>query len=252
MGAVNFSIVIVAKNSADMLPRLLASIKGLTDDIIVCDSGSTDQTPEVAIQLGAKVHHIPWEGYGKSKNNAVQFAKYDWVLSMDSDEKVDDTLYSTLKNWTPVNEQTVYQIRWKNFIGNYWIKNTGGWKTRLFNKKNAHWNDAIAHEDVVSEGKINVMRLKGFVEHYSHRDFKHLFAKYLDSAMITAENQHILGKKSSVVKIIIKPFAAFFRSYLLRFGFQNGFIGLVYAFASSYYTFLKYTRLYEMNYNNRK
>jgi|694.fasta_scaffold22180_5 glycosyltransferase involved in cell wall biosynthesis len=246
-----FSIVIVAKDSANVLPRLLDSLKGLTDDIVVCDSGSKDQTPFIASDFGAKVHHISWEGYGRSKNTAVQYAKYEWVLSMDSDEKIDQTLYNSLKNWKPSDEHAVYQVRWKNFIGNYWIKNTGGWKSRLFNKKIAHWNNAIAHEDIISESGIHTTRLNGFVEHYSHRDFEHLFTKYLDSAMITAQNQHLGGKKSSVLKIIIKPIAAFFRSYLLRIGFQNGFIGLIYAFASSYYTFLKYTRLYELNKTNK-
>ena len=243
----NFSIVIVSKDAADILPRLLTSIKGLSDDIIVCDTGSSDKTPEIASQYGAKVHHMPWEGYGKSKYTAIQHAKYDWVLSMDSDEKVDEQLYKILKNWQPPNKPTIYQIRWKNFIGDYWIRNTGGWKGRLFNRTTAQWDNAIIHEGVKGTADVNIVRLNGFVEHYSHKDFKHLFTKYLNSAMITAEKQFEAGKRSSRLKIIIKPIASFFSSYLFRLGFQNGFKGLQYAFASSYYTFMKYTRLFELN-----
>jgi len=245
-----FSIVIVTKDSSNILPRLLMSIEGLSDDIVVCDTGSTDNTIQIASKFNVNVHSILWEGYGESKNKAIQYAKYDWILSMDSDEKLDDTLYHELKNWSPDKTPAIYHIRWKNFIGNRWIKNTGGWKGRLFNKKLTQWDKAIIHEEVSRPSDVKIIRLKGFIEHYTHKDFKHLFNKYLNSAMITAEKQYEMGKRSSRGKILIKPIAAFFSSYIFRLGFQNGFHGLLYAIAGSYYSFMKYTRLLELNRKN--
>jgi len=75
-----FSIVIVAKNAEHKIGRLLISLQGLTDDVIVVDTGSTDATVSIAETSGATVHHLPWKGYGKSKNEAIAFAKYDWIL----------------------------------------------------------------------------------------------------------------------------------------------------------------------------
>src|SRR5689334_23312776 len=111
-----FSIVIVAKDEEKKIGKLLGSIEGLTDDVILLDTGSADATPAMAEKAGAKVHHSTWKGYGKSKNEAIGFAKYDWILSLDSDEKIDPELYQQLKQWQPLNDTTVHQVLWKNFF----------------------------------------------------------------------------------------------------------------------------------------
>src|SRR5438128_2264675 len=108
-----FSIVIVAKNAENKIGRLLTSLQGLTDDVIVVDTGSSDATATIAENAGAKVHHLPWKGYGRSKNEAIAFAKYDWILSLDSDEKIDSQLYAQLSQWKPLTETTVHQVLWK-------------------------------------------------------------------------------------------------------------------------------------------
>ena len=128
-----FSIIIVAKNAEHKIARLLASLQGLSDDVVVIDTGSTDATAAVAEKAGASVHHLPWKGYGKSKNEAIAFAKYDWVLSLDSDEKVDAELYQQFKNWKPGEENNVHQVLWKNYLGDQWIRHSdwgNSWKKR--------------------------------------------------------------------------------------------------------------------------
>ena len=159
-----FSIVIVTKNASAMIGRLLDSVEGLSDDIVVCDTGSSDDTPEIAESKGVRLYRIPWEGYGPSKSKAAGFAAYDWVLSLDSDEKVDPELYEALNNWQPSNEHTVYQVHWKNFIGDWWIRHGGfgnDWKTRLFNRKKTGWDDAIIHEVVKIPDNGSCIRLPG-------------------------------------------------------------------------------------------
>ena len=248
-----FSIVIVVKNAADKIESLLRSVEGLTDDIILCDTGSTDRTVELAKAGGATVHNIPWEGYGKSKNVAIGFARYDWILSLDGDEKVDDALYRELKNWKPVKDSIVYQVLWKNFFAGQWIRHSdwsNQWKNRLFNKKVVQWDDAIAHEDIQSNSSLQFVKLDGFLEHYSFDDTRAYASKMIHSAMITAQKYHDQGKKFVTLKFLFSPLYSFIKSYFIKLGFLDGHKGWLIAVTSAYYTFIKYARLMELNRNS--
>lgn len=245
-----FSIVIVAKDSADKIGRLLSSLKNLTDDVIVCDTGSSDETIEIARKAGASAYSIPWEGYGKSKNVAIGFAKYDWILSMDTDEKIDEKLYRELQQWQPTDEQTVHQVLWKNFFSNQWIRHSDwgtSWKNRLFNKHVVRWDNAIAHEDVTSDKPLRFERFSGYLEHYTFRDFKEYVLKMMNSAMITAQKYHDEGRQVPLIKVLFSPVFSFFKTYFFKLGFLDGYKGWVIAATTAYYTYVKYARLYELN-----
>jgi glycosyltransferase involved in cell wall biosynthesis len=245
-----FSIIIVAKNAEHKIARLLASLQGLTDDVVVIDTGSTDATAAVAKKAGATVHHLPWKGYGKSKNEAIEFAKYDWVLSLDSDEKLDDELYQQLKSWKPGEENNVHQVLWKNYLGDQWIRHSdwgNSWKKRLFNKHVARWDDAIAHEDLTSDRPLEFIKLNGYLEHYSFTDNRDYAFKMINSAMITAEKYHQMGKKVGILKLLLAPGFSFLKTYIFKFGFLDGHKGWLIAKTTSYYTFIKYARLKELN-----
>ena len=245
-----FSIVIVVKNGGDSLERLLQSLQGLSDDVVVCDTGSTDDTLAIAKTSGAKVHIIPWEGYGLSKNAGIGLTRHDWILSLDADEKIDAQLYEELKNWKPANDNTVYRLLWKNFFAGQWIRHSdwgSQWKNRLFNKKVVLWDDAIAHEDITSTQPLEFVKMKGFLEHYSFRDTREYAAKMVHSAMITAEKYHRLGKKSAGLKLVFSPLYNFLKTYFFKLGFLDGYKGWLIAITSGYYTFIKYARLNELN-----
>jgi glycosyltransferase involved in cell wall biosynthesis len=245
-----FSIVIVAKDSADKIGRLLESLRGLTDDVIVCDTGSSDATIEIARAGGAKVHTMPWEGYGKSKNRATQLARHDWVLSLDSDERIDPMLYQALKEWKPVSDQTVHQVLWKNYFGDQWIRYSdwgSSWKNRLFNRHTVNWDDAIAHEDLESARPLHYQRLPGYLDHFSFKDSREYATKMVHSAMITAQKYHTKGKKAGIGKIIFSPWFSFIKSYFIKRGFLDGYKGWLIAVTTAYYSFIKYARLRELN-----
>jgi hypothetical protein len=245
-----FSIVIVAKDSVDKIGRLLESLRGLSDDVIVCDTGSSDDTIGVSQRMGAQVHSIPWEGYGKSKNRAIGFARHDWILSMDSDEKVDPDLYKELQQWQPSGTNTVYQVLWKNFFAGQWIRHSdwgSSWKNRLFYKHTVGWDDAIAHEDVAGNEPLQFVKLKGYLEHYTFKDSREYASKMVHSAMITALKYHQKGKKAGIAKVVLSPFYSFIKTYLLKLGFLDGYKGWIIAVTTSYYTFIKYVRLRELN-----
>jgi glycosyltransferase involved in cell wall biosynthesis len=248
-----FSIVIVAKDAADKINRLLESIQGLSDDVIVCDTGSTDKTRDIAEAMGASLYSIPWEGYGKSKNNAIGYARYNWILSLDADEKVDAALYNELKKWQPGDDHHVYQVVWKNFLDGKWIRHSdwgNQWKNRLFNKNVVHWDDAIAHEDIEGKEPLKFVKLSGYLEHYSFKNLREYATKMIHSALITAERNHTRGKRYVGIKILVAPAYSFIKSYIIKLGFVDGYNGWLIAVTTAYYTFLKYARLNELNKNN--
>lgn len=245
-----FSIVIVAKNSEDKIGRLLDSLQGLSDDVIVCDTGSTDSTISIAQNSGARVYNKQWKGYGKSKNEAIEYAKYDWILSLDSDERIDHELFQQLNNWQPVNDRTVHQVLWKNFFAGQWIRHSdwgNSWKNRLFHKRVVKWDDAIAHEDVTSDQPLEFRKFGGYLEHYTFKNIEEYAFKMVNSAMITGEKYHQLGKKVGLIKLIASPAFSFVKTYFIKLGFLDGYKGWLIAKTTAYYTLLKYARLRELN-----
>lgn len=248
------SVVIICKDEADVIGATLQSLQGLTDDIIVYDNGSTDNTLEIARQFSVQVHQGNWEGFGKTKAKANGLAKYDWILSLDADESIDKELKQSLLELQPGNEKTVYDFRFKNFLGNKLLKH-GEWGNdshiRLFNRKTVHWNDAPVHESLVMSKDIKVKRLKGFVLHQTMKDLNDYAQKTEHYAMLNAEKYYREGKKYSWFRIRLSPGFNFLNYYILKLGFLDGHEGYVCAKMTAHYTFLKYARLRELN-NQRK
>jgi len=244
-----FSIVLVVKNESSNLRRVIESVRGLTDDIVVCDTGSTDDTVQVAQSLGVNLQHIPWEGYGLSKNRAATFARYNWVLSLDGDEEADPELREALENWKPGGNNVIYRLTWKNFLGGRHIRfgESGLRKNRLYNKQLVNWDSAIAHENLVSAGPVTYSDLPGKINHYCFRDYKEYFTKMNHSAMIMGEEMHSRGKRVGPVMVVLKAVFSFISYYFLNLGILDGWMGLVIATTRSGYTFKKYVRLRELN-----
>ncbi|MEO7983201.1 MAG: glycosyltransferase family 2 protein [Bacteroidota bacterium] len=244
------SVVIVCKNEAEIIGRTLQSLQGLTDDIIVYDNGSTDNTIEVIQQFNVQLQQGKWEGFGKTKNKAISFAKYDWILSLDADEAIDEELKQALQSLVFGNEKTVYEIKFKNFLGDTCLK-YGEWghdkHTRLFNRKTVGWDDAPVHEQLLIPAGIATNKLPGYILHRTMKDMKDYGAKMLNYAMLNAEKYHRQGKRSYWITIRLAPRFAFFNHYFLRLGFLDGHAGYICARMTAYYTFLKYARLRELN-----
>ncbi|HYK54921.1 MAG TPA: glycosyltransferase family 2 protein, partial [Flavisolibacter sp.] len=116
------SIVVVCKNEAGVIERLLKNAQGISDDVVIYDNGSTDGTIELAKQYKVHLHQGEWLGFGKTKQKAVRLAKYDWILSLDADESLDEVLQKELKNLSFDSAKTVYDIPFKNFLGNKHLK----------------------------------------------------------------------------------------------------------------------------------
>ena len=240
------SVVIITKNAAHLLAPTLQSVKSLTDDIVVCDTGSNDATIPIATKNGANVIEEKWRGHGLTKNIANEQAVYDWILQLDADEIVDDELLQTLLNLDLSNEKQVFTIRRKNFFKDKLIRH-GDWRKdepfRLFNRNQAMWNEAFVHEKLICEDGCIVKRLNGNILHKTVQSVEQYEQKMTAYGIKTGEQYFKTGKKGVWYKRYFSPLFAFVNSYILKLGFLDGKEGLQIAAMTRRYTKLKYKTL---------
>lgn len=244
-----FSVVIVCKNEESNIGRVLQSLAGVTDDVLVYDNGSTDGTLEILEKYGVRIHKGPWMGYGKTKHEAVDLAKYDWVLSIDADEALDEELQQALQTIAFSDANIVYEIKFKNLLGEKVLR-WGEWGTdkhiRLFNRTKVNWDEAVVHEALIMPQGMVVKKLPGSVLHRTVKNTAEYSGKTVKYALLNAEKYFAQGKKSSWPKRYISPRFAFVKHYVFQLGFLDGWEGLLSARMTAFYTFLKYARLKEL------
>jgi glycosyltransferase involved in cell wall biosynthesis len=244
------SVVIICKDEEEEIGRTLQSLGGLTDDIVVLDNGSTDNTKNIVRDLGARLVEESWEGFGKTKNKATRFAKYDWILNLDADESIDAELKNSLLNLPLQNADEVFEIKFKNFFGDTYLR-FGEWgrdrHIRLFNREKVNWNEAIVHEGLIFPPGVRIEKIKGSVLHYTVKDRAEFAGKMLRYGLLNAEKYAREGKTSSWLRIYLAPVFTFLKYYIFRLGFLDGRVGFICAKMSSYYTHIKYARLLELN-----
>lgn len=247
-----FSTVIVCRNEAGIIGSTLASLAGVCDDVVVYDSGSTDGTQEVVRRFPVRLVEGPWEGFGPTKTKANALARHDWILSLDADEALDETLQQSLKQWEAGHEKEVYNLRFRNFLGDTPLR-FGEWgkdhHIRLFHRGAVHWDAAPVHEELVLPPDAVVKKMNGLVLHRTVRDMDDYALKMQRYAMLNAEKYFRRGKKAGWFKLRLSPGFTFFHYYILRGGFLDGQAGYLCARMTAYYTFLKYARLYELQRN---
>ncbi len=233
-----------------MIGKTLESFAGLTDDIVVYDNGSTDGTQEIVKKVGANLFTGSWEGFGKTKNKANSLAKYNWILSLDADEAIDDDLKHSLLQLPCNSEKTVYDLLFRNFIGDQYLK-YGEWgkdhHIRLFNRNDVTWNDAAVHEQLIIPGDMQVQRLKGYVLHRTANNFTEFENKMVGYASLNAQKYFKQGRKTWLGKQWLSTIFSFFQNYIFRLGFLDGKPGFKCARISARYTFLKYATLKELH-----
>lgn len=243
------SVVIICKNEAHIIGKTIKAAQPVAGEVLVYDTGSTDDTISIAKALGARVIEGPWEGYGKSKQEAIKAAANDWILNLDSDEVPSPGLQQVLANLTLDNEKVVYKMPFKNFLGRVPLMyGEFGFDAhiRLFNRKWVNWNSGSVHEKLLVPPDVRVQKLKGYILHYTMKDTAEFATKSVTYGLLNAEQYFRNGKKASWVKQFVSPAFTFFKSYIIQLGFLEGWAGLFAARMSSLYTYIKYTRLREL------
>ena len=182
-----FSVVIVCRNEVGIIGRTLQSLQGISDDIVVFDNGSTDGTQDIVLKYGARLIEGSWEGFGKTKYKAILLARHDWVLSLDADGSIDETLKRSLLGLSLDNDLVVYDLPFRNFLGNKYLR-YGEWggdhHVRLFNRIRVNYNDAHVHETLDMPSNVIVKKLQGIVLHQTMRDIVEYSQKMVHYAML--------------------------------------------------------------------
>lgn len=243
------SVVIVCKNEEHIIGKTLKSVQPFAAEVLVYDTGSTDNTVSLAKQFGAKVVQAGWDGYGRSKQKAIGLATHDWVMNLDSDEVLNEEAQKATQQLSLNNEKLCYTFRFRNYLGSRALK----WgefgfdkHIRLFNRKQVFWNDSPVHEKLLLSDGVKEVVLKGFILHYTMKDTAEFVQKSVNYALTNAQNYFSRGKKATWVKQYVGPGAMFMKYYFLRLGFLDGWAGLFAARMSALYTYLKYARLREL------
>lgn len=244
------SAIIISFNEADRIDRALRSL-AWADEIVVVDSGSTDETQTLARGKGARVHVHPWEGYAKQKTIATGHAAHRWILWIDADEEVTPALRMSIEEVltlqageSPPAISAYAMNRRTCYLGK--LLRYGGWypdrKTRLFDRERAKFGAELVHEELQVDGSVGVLR--GDLNHYSYRDLNHHIEKTQEMARLWAE-QNAARRRVALWELLIHPAAKALKSYVLHAGFLEGWRGLLVAGMASYSVWLKYALLRE-------
>jgi glycosyltransferase involved in cell wall biosynthesis len=242
-----FSVVLITHNAAAQLPACLASV-AFADDVVVVDSASSDGTPAVAAQLGARVLQQEWLGFGRQKQFAVEQAAHDWVLCLDADERLSPELAASLVRALEAPASTIYRMPRRNRFLGRWLRHGEGypdWSARLFDRRTARWSDDAVHEKVLYAATPGT--LEGDLLHDSAEDL----ARYLDKqnryTTLAAQELHARGRRAGAPQLLLSPLVRFVKFYLLRLGFLDGVPGLVHISIGCMNSFFKYAKLIELH-----
>ncbi len=240
------SATIVTLNEERNIARAIASL-GCADEIVVVDSGSSDQTRAIAAGLGACVIEEPWRGYAGQKNYAAARAAHDWILSLDADESVTEALGKEIlevKKDGPRFDGYTFP-RLAQYLGR-WIRHSGWYpdrKVRLYHRARGQWVGEYVHESVRVNGTVG--ELQGDLLHFTCDSLtRHL--RTLDRyTTLAAQEVRARGEEVTFRRLSIDPAWTFVRTYVMQRGFLDGPEGLAIAWMAALYTFLKYAKARE-------
>lgn len=250
MTYIPISATIITYNEAHILERTLQSLDGVVDEIVILDSGSTDNTKAIAARYNVKWHEQPFAGFGAQKNAAISYASHDWVLCIDADEVLSPKLQyaiKTLKDGS-INSFSGYSFSLlNNYLGG-WIKH-GGWypdnKPRLFNKNWGAWSLDDVHEKWQFHSTVDVMQTLPYdLHHYTITSYEQHIEKIRKYASLSAQKAIQKGKTCSAFKARWAPQWFFFNKYYLRLGFLDGYEGYLFNKMQAMEKFIKYTKIH--------
>lgn len=241
------SVTILTKNSQKYLREILEKLIPFPE-VVIYDTGSSDDTLAIARQFSnVSLHCHPFVGFGPTHNLASASAKYDWILSIDSDEVPTSELIHELLN-IPLDVSSVYAIPRHNYFNGKWIR-WCGWHPekviRLYHRKSTQFSNHQVHEGIEIKG-MKLVTLCGALIHYSYNSI----ADFLEKMQLYSElfaKQHVGKRSSSFSKALFHGFFAFFKSYLLKKGFLGGYEGFVISLYNGHTAYYKYLKLYEWN-----
>lgn len=239
-GEAMLSVMIIAKNEADNIERCLRSV-AFADEIVVLDSGSEDNTVSLAKQYTNKVYETDWPGYGQQKQRALEYCNGDWILNLDADECVSETLQRAIIKNIQTNNKDAYRIP---IIMHFYGKplphcSSPSRHARLFKRVGAHFSNDIVHEKIILPSDSKIGQLKEPILHQSFQDISHVLTKINRYSSYSAKIRLRDNKKGSLWITFAKSLWMFARCYLLQRGFLDGRAGFLFAVFNAQGTFYR-------------
>jgi glycosyltransferase involved in cell wall biosynthesis len=239
---------IITLNEERNIARSIESLR-CCDEILVVDSGSIDRTVELAEKLGARVIESPWHGYATQKNYAAEQACNDWILSLDADEALSESLEGeiwTLKKKGPSHDAYTMP-RLAQYLGR-WILHCGWYpdrKVRLYHRAKAKWVGDFVHESVQVNGRVG--HLESNLLHFTCDSLSEHIKTMDRYTTLAAEELVSRKEKIHLRNMILDPAWTFTKTYFFQRGFEDGLEGLTIAYMAALYTFLKYAKARNMS-----
>ena len=243
----SLSVSIITHNEENNIERCLKSIINIASEIIIVDLGSTDRTLEIAESFGVKVFVEKWQGYIIQKNLALKKCTKSWILCLEAAEELSQELKTSIKKAIKEDNKDGYYINRRSFYLGKLLKFSWqpNYMLRLVRRQsNPCWGDYEPHEKLFVVGITGT--LKGDLIHYSYKNIDDHIKGLTKYAYLIAQSYAERGKISHLYNFIINPSFAFFKMYIIRAGFLDGFRGFLVAILSSFCVFLKYSYLWEI------
>jgi glycosyltransferase involved in cell wall biosynthesis len=240
------SVTIIALNAAARIEPCLASV-AFADEVLVVDSGSTDGTVEIARRHGARVESKEWLGFGRQKQHAVSLARNDWVLCLDTDERVSERLAASIRGAVMGGRYRAWRMARRNRFLGRWLAHGEGypdWSLRLFHRGHAGWSNDEVHEAVLTTAEVG--SLEGDLMHDSAEDIATYVAKQNRYTSLHAQALFRQGVRAGYWRLVASPLARFVKFYLLRGGFLDGGPGFAHIVIGCNNSFHKYLKLIEL------
>jgi glycosyltransferase involved in cell wall biosynthesis len=248
----NISVYIIAYNEAEKIRDCINSVLW-ADEIILADSHSTDGTSEIAEELGAKVVHIPFNGYGALRNEAISHCSGDWIFSLDSDERctveVRDEILELINN-APLE---IYRVPRKNFFMGRWIRFSGWYpnyrQPQLFKNGKLSYTLESVHEGYISHSNKKIGTINNIIWQFPFKNTEEIIHKTNRYSSLGVSKLKVKGVNGSFLKAFLHGSWSFIKHYIFKLGFLDGGPGFVIAFGNFEGTFYRYIKLTEKQKN---
>jgi len=256
MKQVPLSVVILAKNEENRIAECIKSVSGWAGEVIVVDDESLDNTREIAKGLGAVVFTKKMDVEGRHRNLAYSHGKFDWILSLDADERMQEGLKLEIEEVLALGpKQAAFTIPRKNFIGDYWIRGGGLYPSaqiKLFRKDKFKWEEVEVHPRAFLEGPCG--HLRNDLLHYTYRDWGDFLRKLNKQTTFEAVKWYKLSindprtarNKMNTFHALWRVLDRFVRTFFAKKGYRDGFTGFMIAYFASLYQMVSYAKYREL------
>lgn len=249
--------IIIAKNEAHNLFDCISSVSW-ADQVLVFDSGSSDNSKEVTESLGARFHqHCDWQGFGRQRQLAQQCVNTDWCFWIDADERVTDELKRSILEAIQQAQDCIYSVARCSWVFGRFLKHSGWYPDRVLRlhpTQLTRYNDALVHEKLELPQGCEIKPLSGDLLHYTYDSIHHYLVKSAGYAKAWADQREAKGKRTTLGQGVLHALGCFCKMYLLKRGFLDGKQGFLIALLSAHSTLVKYAdlwaRQHDSNYKN--